>query len=159
MDAGRIGQGETQLAGDVYMIPGNLYMTAAICIATALVSFGAGWGVNGWRLGAQIADLKAEYAESREKLATDALDTIKADTARVTEAADRFIQHQTTLSTSFAAMRQEFRNANRNPLPADCRPDTVRMQYLESAISAANEAIAGSKPGPTVPTAPGNPAR
>ncbi len=140
-------------------IPAFLYTSTAICIVSGVVGIGLGATVQGWRLGAQIAELKAKHAESREKLATDALDTIKADTARVTEAADRFIQHQTTLSTSFAAMRQEFRNANRTPLPADCRPDAVRMQYLESAISAANKAIAGSKPGPALPTAPGNPSR
>jgi hypothetical protein len=151
MDAGRIGQGKTQLTRDVYMILANLYMTAAICIGTALVSFGAGWGINGWRLNAQIADLKAEYAESREKLATDALDTIQADAKRVTEAADVFVRHQTTLSTSFASLRNEVRNANRPNLPADCRPDPVRMRQFDAAISAANEAIAGSKPRAAVP--------
>ena len=137
----------------------NPYVLAIAGGVIAVAAFGAGWGINGWRLGTQIAELKAEHAESREKLATDALDTIKADTARVAQAADSVATQQAALSTNFATMQREFRNANRKPLDPTCKPDTVRMQYLESAISAANKAIAGSKPGPTVPTAPGNPSR
>lgn len=36
----------------------------AYLIAGALaLAFGAGWAVNGWRVGAQVADLKASHAE------------------------------------------------------------------------------------------------
>jgi hypothetical protein len=127
--------------------------------AVAIAGFGAGWGVNGWRLGAQIADLRAEHAAAREKLATDALDTIKADTQRVVNAADLVIKHQTALSNSFVILRNEVRNANRNPLPVDCRPDDIRMRQFDAAIRAANEAIARSKSGaanarPAAPAAP-----
>lgn len=35
----------------------------AIAAGALAVAFGAGWAVNGWRVGTQVADLKASHAE------------------------------------------------------------------------------------------------
>ncbi len=36
----------------------------ALLAGAAAVGFGAGWGVNGWRMGAEVATLKQQHAEA-----------------------------------------------------------------------------------------------
>jgi prophage endopeptidase len=40
------------------------YVTAALYAAVALAIFGAGWAVNGWRLGAEVAEVKRQHAQA-----------------------------------------------------------------------------------------------
>lgn len=51
---------------------------ACIALAVAALVFGAGWSVNGYRLGEQIAELKREQAQAITKGVKDALETTTA---------------------------------------------------------------------------------
>jgi prophage endopeptidase len=44
----------------------------AIAAGALAVAFGAGWAVNGWRVGTKVADLKASHAQAVETAATAA---------------------------------------------------------------------------------------
>jgi len=107
-------------------------------IAAALV-FGAGWTANGWRLNAELSDLKASHAQEQAAKATTALTTLKADAEAIHKAATEYAAIETTLAPKIAALTKELRNAPK--LPAGCRPDDFRVRNLEAAIDAANQAI------------------
>lgn len=111
---------------------------AAVLLAMALAG-AAGWFANGWRHGAQIAELQRAHAEFRATLSEQALASVQADAATVRQAATEFAAIQSTLAPKMTALTKELRNAPK--LPADCRPDPVRVRNLDAAIDAANQAI------------------
>jgi hypothetical protein len=48
----------------------------ALLLAVLTLAFGAGWAVNGWRLGAALAQQKTDHANALEKAARQAVDRI-----------------------------------------------------------------------------------
>lgn len=112
---------------------------AAVLLAMALAG-AVGWVANGWRLGTEIAELRRAHAEFRGDLSDQALADVQADAAVIRSAANEFATIQSTLAPKMTALTKELRNAPK--LPADCRPDPVRVRNLDSAIDAANQAIA-----------------
>lgn len=117
-----------------------LHALAAGVVALA-IGFGGGWSVNGWRLGAQLSELRAAHAEEKSKQAMDTVTTMKADAQSIHDAAKQFTTIQNSLGPKFDALKKEVRNAK--PLPAGCAPDDVRVRNLDAAIEAANAAAAG----------------
>jgi len=110
----------------------------ALLLAMALAG-AAGWFTNGWRHGAEIAELQRAHAETMRSQSELALTTLQADAARITEAASEFATIQSTLAPRMSALTKELRNAK--PLPADCVPDAYRVRNLDAAIEAANKSI------------------
>ena len=99
----------------------------------------AGWFTNGWRHGAEIADLKRAHAEFRSTLSEAALADVHADAATIRQAATEFATIQSTLAPRMSALTKELRIAK--PLPAGCVPDADRVRNLDAAIEAANKSI------------------
>jgi len=56
------------------------------------VAFGAGWAVNGWRVGAALSDLKAAHARSMLLASEAAAETLAARTAERDAAQDQVTQ-------------------------------------------------------------------
>jgi len=112
----------------------------------------AGWFTNGWRHGAEIAELQrahaefratlseAAHAEFRATLSEAALADVQTDAATIRQAATEFATIQSTLAPRMSAITKELRNAPK--LPAGCVPDPVRVRNLDAAIDAANQSIA-----------------
>jgi len=118
------------------------YRALAAGVAAILVlgaAGAAGWFANGWRHGAEIADLKRAHAEFRATLSEAALATVQADAATIRQAATEFATIQSTLAPRMSALTKELRNAPK--LPAGCLPDPVRVRNLDAAIEAANKSI------------------
>ena len=109
-------------------------------LLAAVLAFGAGWAVNGWRLGAELAGEKAARAQDQATQAGAALSAVQVDALAIRQAATEYAAAQSTLAPKLAALTKELRNAK--PLPADCRPDAVRVRNLDAAIDAANQAAA-----------------
>lgn len=115
-------------------------LAAGILVLVGLLLAGAaGWFANGWRHGAEIAELRRAHAEFRAGLSEAALVSLQAEAADVRRAATEFAAIQSTLAPRMTALTKELRNAK--PLPADCRPDPVRVRNLDAAIDAANQVI------------------
>lgn len=111
-----------------------------ILVLVGLLLGGAGgWFANGWRHGAEVAELQRAHAEFRATLSETAIAQVQADAATIRTAATEFAAIQSTLAPKMTALTKELRNAK--PLPADCRPDPVRVRNLDAAIDAANQAI------------------
>ena len=108
----------------------------------AAAGFGGGWMVNGWRLSTNIAEIKAEQAQTVATQATATVTQMQADAAVIHKAATEFAAIQNTLGPKFDALTKEIKHAPR-PLPADCRPDDYRVRNLKDAIGTANAAITG----------------
>lgn len=116
-------------------------LAAGILVLVGLLLAGAaGWAANGWRHGTEIAELQRAHAETMRSQSELALATLQADAAVITKAAAEFATIQSTLAPRMTALTKELRNAT--PLPADCRPDPVRVRNLDAAIDAANQAVA-----------------
>jgi hypothetical protein len=122
------------------LAPYKLQLAIGAGAVAAAVCFGAGWAVNGWRLGTDVANLRAERAQEQAAQATAAVSTLQADAAAIHQAATEYAGIQSTLAPKIAALTKELRNAPR--LPVDCRPDDVRVRNLDAAIDAANQAAA-----------------
>lgn len=111
-----------------------------------LVGFSAAWAVQGWRYGAQIAELKAAHAETVATDATQAVEQLQQAATRVADAASSARADNTATAKALASIRWEFRNALK-PLPADCVPDPDRLRKRNAAIEAYNRAATGSVSG------------
>ena len=126
------------------MIPVQYRALAAglgLLLAMALAG-AAGWFTNGWRHGAEIAELQRAHAEFRATLSEAALANVQADAAIITKAATEFADIRSTLAPRMSALTKELHNARTSrPLPVDCRPDAGRVQNLDAAIDAANKSI------------------
>jgi len=122
------------------LAPHRLQLAIGAGAVAAVLCFGAGWAVNGWRLGTDAANLRAERAQERAAQATAAVSTLQADALAIHQAATEYAGIQSTLAPKIAALTKELRNAPR--LPVDCRPDDVRVRNLDAAIDAANQAAA-----------------
>lgn len=119
-------------------IPAGIKVAAGVALAASV--FGAGWLANGWRLGAELAELRADHAAQVAKHATDNLATMKADAVAIHKAAEQLSTIEITLGPKIDALKKEIKNAR--PLPAGCRPDDGRVRSLDAAIEAANAAAA-----------------
>ncbi|WP_323142701.1 hypothetical protein [Massilia phyllosphaerae] len=122
------------------LAPYKLQLTIGAGAVAAILCFGAGWAVNGWRLGTDVANLRAERAQEQAAQAAAAASTLQADAAAIHQAATEYAGIQSTLAPKIAALTKELRNAPR--LPVDCRPDDVRVRNLDAAIDAANQVAA-----------------
>jgi len=122
------------------LAPYKLQLAVVAGAAAVALAFGSGWTVNGWRLGAEVANLRAQHAQVQAAQATATVSTLQADAAAIHEAATEYAGIQSTLAPKIAALTKELRNAPR--LPVDCRPDDVRVRNLDAAIDAANQAAA-----------------
>lgn len=122
------------------LAPYKLPMTVGAGAVAAVLCFGAGWAVNGWRLGAGVANLRAERAQEQAARATAAVSTLQADAAAIHQAATEYAGIQSTLTPKIVALTKELRNAPK--LPAGCAPDALRVRNLDAAIDAANQAAA-----------------
>lgn len=116
-----------------------LALLGAGALAIAL-GFGSGWTANGWRLGAELSDLKATHAGEQATQAATAITDMKADAASIHAAATEYAAIESTLAPKIAALTKELKNAPK--LPPGCRPDDFRVRNLEAAVDAANAAAA-----------------
>jgi hypothetical protein len=121
-----------------FPVTAGVKIAASFALAVGL--FIAGWLANGWRLGAELADVRAEHAGQVAIQATAALSTMKADADAIHAAAQQLGAIEITLGPKIDALKKEIRNAK--PLPAGCVPDAGRVRNLDAAIDAANAAAA-----------------
>ena len=115
-----------------------LAIVAAVLVGL-LLACAAGWFANGWRHGAELADLRRAHAEFRAGLSEQALADVQADAAVIRAAATEFAAIQSTLAPRMTALTKELRNAPK--LPAGCVPGPERVRNLDAAIDAANQVI------------------
>lgn len=126
------------------LIPFLGALKAALVVALAIALFGAGWHINGWRLGAQIEKINAARASDRAKQAEGALADLASAAGKINVAATVYAASARTLDASLVNLNKEFKNERaKNPLPADCRPTAERLRQLAAAVGAANKAAAG----------------
>lgn len=109
-------------------------------VGLAVLAFGVGWVVNGWRKDAEIAELTAARAQADLTSANLALTDLRAAGQTIRQKADEYAGIQSTLGAKLDAIRKDMKNAPK--LPADCRPDDFRVRKLSDAVDAAKQAAA-----------------
>lgn len=128
-----------------------LHLLAGATLAVAM-GFGTGWTANGWRLGQQVAEVKAEGAKKDADASKAALEDLVGGIKVVKESAERAQVDVGNVNYALAQLRKDFKNANPPPLPPDCMPDPIRVRALTGAATATDQAIARPKPGGAVQT-------
>lgn len=126
------------------------YVVAAL--AGAVVAGGMAWTAQGWRYGAQIADIERDQAQGRADAAQVTLDQLRQDIDAIATAGRRAAAVGPTLTAQINKLTGALKNAP--PLPDGCRPDSVRVRNLTDSARATNSAAAGQQLGGAVP---GNP--
>ena len=117
-----------------------------IAAGAALISFTAGWTINGWRYKSREAKA-IEQAYAARDAANAKANNLAADYEIVRAALDDRSAETTT------KIRTVYRDRK---IPADCAIPAGAASLLNDARSSANAAITG-KPGSTVPDSPASP--
>lgn len=121
----------------------NPLAVKALAVAAALsVAFGAGWAVNGWRLGTELAESKAARSDELAADAKAALDHYKNAAETIHDAAAGAQLDLANVTAQLATIRKAQKNAPPPPLPTDCKPGAVRLRNLAETAAAADAAIA-----------------
>lgn len=113
---------------------------AASAIAAGML-FGAGWTAQGWRKDAEIADMKAIASDARAELAEQAAAELQSAAVAMRASADDVRRSSTALKDNMAAITKGLKNAP--ALPADCKPDAVRVRGLREAYDTAKRSASG----------------
>lgn len=101
-----------------------------------------------------IAEMERDKANDGLVAANTVLKQFTADVGAIHSAAVSFGGIQADLDTQLRNASKDFHVAIKaHPLPADCKPDAVRLRSLANAITATNSA-AGLQPVPAVPGRP-----
>ncbi|MFA9439381.1 hypothetical protein ACDA63_07070 [Uliginosibacterium sp. sgz301328] len=116
-------------------------VVAALVLALAALAFGAGWTAQGWRKDREIADIKEAIATDRAQAAERAASDMQSAALAMRTSADDVRRSSANLKASMAAITKELKNAP--ALPADCKPDAVRVRGLRDAYDAARRSAAG----------------
>lgn len=127
------------------------YVGAAV-IAAALAT-SATYFVTSRTYETTIAKMERDQAKAQAVSVTASLDKLQSYIASIHQAGIDYGAKQAALFAKLDSLKGEFRNAIKpNPLPADCRPDDVRVRELYTAIEAANAAAASGGYGETMRT-------
>lgn len=121
------------------MIPAALKPYAYAAVAAAL--FGAGWAVNGWRLGTAVADLKAQHSDAVAKAATAAGKQL----ADVTADRDRLAGKLSDIDTDMTALKKGKKDAE-DKLRLAVRSGAVGLR-VAATCPAVNAAATGTAQG------------
>lgn len=121
----------------------NPLAVKAIAAAVALgLSFGAGWAVNGWRLAADLAEVKAARFDEAAQQSRDALTNYQAAAEVIHDAAASAQIDLSGFAAQLAAIRKAQRETHPPPLPTDCKPGAIRLRNLAETAAAADATIA-----------------
>lgn len=140
------------------MLTGNPWVYAAVGGVGILI----GAATSGYVVNAidqnTIKDQKNAAVQRQLDEATGLLKQYVGDADRIHAGATAFGNIQVDLSSQFASIDKDFKDAlgkKALPLPLNCKPDPVRLQFLSSAVAAANKArTAGPVTGSGLPTHP-----
>jgi hypothetical protein len=125
-------------------------MKILLAVALLAIGFAGGWTAQGWRKDAVIADLERGQAQTAADQYKAALDDFKTASDRIQAAAAGAKLDLAAVTNQLAAIRLDFKNAKPIPLPAGCKPDSVRVRQLTAAAGAVDQAIAGPVAGRAV---------
>jgi hypothetical protein len=98
------------------MIPGLSWAKLAIAVVVLLGAGATGWQLNGWRLGTQLADDKAAYAQN--------------------------LQHVSDAATKAAQEQEQKLEAAQQAIAALDAQHTEEMQHVQADAAAAHAALA-----------------
>ena len=121
------------------------WIKLAAALAVAAACFGTGWTIQGWHKDSDIAALNLQQSNDRAAVAEKGLASLQASTKQMQAAATDLVGIKLNLDGKLDKISKDLKNAQaKAPLPADCKPDDIRMLSLKAAIDAANSASAGN---------------
>lgn len=118
----------------------KVQLVAALMLVAALLAAGSAWYVTRLHYTTQIAEMKAEKADDDRNAAVTSLNQMTGQLEAVNDAAHAAVTQLAVTNGALAKIGKGLKNAQ--PLPADCKPDTVRVQSLDAALDSVNAATA-----------------
>lgn len=129
-----------------YLLPALLPGWAKALLLTVFLTlaFGAGWAVNGWRLGVALAQQKTDHANALEKAARQAVDRIN-DAQRRNDALTAALTRAE--NERFAIAQEKDREIRRLTTGRRCL-DAAAVRVLNDSASTRTDALpeAGGEP-------------
>lgn len=120
------------------------FVRLGVALAIAAACFGTGWTIQGWHKDSDIAALKLKQSNDRVAVSEKALTDLQAGTRKMNEAATELTGIKLNLDGKLDKIGKDLKNVQaQKPLPADCKPDDLRVLNLKAAIDAANSAATG----------------
>lgn len=119
--------------------PMSLLVGAAVAL---VIGFSAGWTSNGWRLGAELSDVKRVNAETISQASQVAMSDYQDAAKTIKDAASSAQLDLSNVSAQLATIRRNQKNAPPEKLPIDCRPGPIRLHNLSETAAAADASIA-----------------
>jgi hypothetical protein len=96
-----------------------IYTYAATGLAGLAIGFGMAWNVQGWRMGDEIADLRANHAEAARAAESSARARESAATVTLATIEQKASDEKKRLSADLAAAHRELRNRPERPSGGD----------------------------------------
>ena len=110
----------------------NQYWKAGIAVLLVVMSFCAGWIINGLRWQKKAADALAEEHARRHEM-------LQGMVQRLNDSAEAYQTYKSKTEQETAKLKQDLKNAQKkNPLPDGCRLDADRLRIIQNAVTAAN---------------------
>ena len=129
-----------------YLLPALLpgWVKALLLAVFLTLAFGAGWSVNGWRLGAALTQEKKAHATALKKAARQAVDRIKDAERRNDALTSALAQAE---NERFTIAQEKDREIRRLTTGRRCL-DAAAVRVLNDSASARTDALpeAGGKP-------------
>lgn len=117
----------------------NQYWKAGIAVLLVVMSFCAGWIINGMRWQTKLTRLEKTHAEETLKAEQRAREMQEGLLDRLRQSAETYQAMEQKSAQETAKLKQDLKNAQKkNPLPDGCRLDADRLRIIQNAVTAAN---------------------
>lgn len=121
------------------LITGGIYGYITSAAIGGLVSAGAIWYLVHNHYENEITQLKLDAANYQKADVTNALNQLQNFARNINIAEASYQSTLENINSQFNSLHMEFKNATHVPLPVDCKPDAVRLRYINSAIANTNK--------------------
>lgn len=123
------------------LLPYMKWFKLSAGIILLIGAFFIGMKVESWQRDAEIAEIRLQIADDREKVLKQSIEdmaTASKNMREASEAAQVIVGKNDEKLNAIAKEIKKFK-----PLPVDCKPDGMRQQSLERAIDATNNPLSG----------------
>lgn len=117
----------------------NQYWKAGIAVLLVVMSFCAGWYINGLRWQSKLDKIDLAHAEETAEALRQAQQVNAGLLARIKQSAEGYQALEEKNAQETAKLKQDLKNVQKkNPLPAGCQLDADRLRIIQNAVTAAN---------------------
>jgi hypothetical protein len=125
-----------------FAVPELIWLKVIGVLVLVATIFGAGFYLRGMKADRDIAKITAKHEGERATANALALSSTSDRIDKINVAAKQSLEDVQALNGKLAALAAERKTyVASHPMPANCYPDSVRLQQLEAQRTASNSAL------------------